>query len=224
MKHRLIVVSLTAFLLVLIAGCSSTRSVTKASKSSAAPPRTMSAVAPAPAGEVVSAPMAVTPELVAPSTNALVLWNFESKTTDGWSGKEKWAGADTVNEDPAFVKDGKYSLRINAKGSNGWNQDIAVNDGPFPSELTKLKAITMDIYAPKESMEGLPYVQVFLVISSSANGWYQVQQELKPGWNSLEFNINPEDVNGEIWQVYLVLNSSQELNGPIYVDNVIGKF
>jgi hypothetical protein len=158
------------------------------------------------------------------ATNKVTLWNFESKTADGWAGTGKWAEAVTANDDPKFVREGKYSLRINAEGSSGWNQDIAVNGGPFPAEFSKLKVITMDVYVPAETIKGTAYAQLFIVISGSANPWYQVPQDLKEGWNSLEYKLSTDDVNGDISQVLFVLNSDVALGGPVYIDNVVGKY
>ena len=213
-------------LLAFVVGCSSTGSVGPKKAAVAATPTQSAAPSLAlPTPATTSQAQAITSAPVpAMAGNKVVLWNFESKTTDGWSGRDKWSEAVTVNDDPSFVREGKYSLKINAKGSNGWNQDIAVNEGPLTAELSKLKAVTMDVYVPKETIEGLPYLQLFLVVSGSANAWYQVAQELKAGWNSAEFKIDTDSVNGDIWQVYFVLNTSMDLNGPIYIDNVVGRY
>jgi hypothetical protein len=158
------------------------------------------------------------------SGSTVNLWNFESKTADGWYGKGKWADAVTVNSDPKFVKEGKYTLKIDAKTSKGWNQDIAMNDGPFPEQFQKLKAIDMDVYVPAESVKGLEYSQIFIVISGSANSWYQVPQGLKPGWNSLEYKMETDNISGDIWHVYFVFNCGGAFAGPVYIDNVVGKY
>ncbi len=154
--------------------------------------------------------------------DSIVLFNFESKTTDGWEGKGKWAEALSVNTDPKFVKEGGASLKINAKGSKGWNQDIATFSGPFAEGFGKLKAITMDVYVPKESVKGLEYSQIFLVISGSANSWYQVPQGLKEGWNSLKYELDSDNIDGDLWHMYFVFNSGGAFAGPVYIDNVKG--
>src|SRR5271157_2810521 len=71
------------------------------------------------------------------ASHRLMLWNFEDGTTDGWHGAgAKWGKASSINTVPNFISDkGKYSLKINCKGSTDWNQDVAVNDGPFPKEF-----------------------------------------------------------------------------------------
>jgi len=158
------------------------------------------------------------------ASGTLVLWNFESNSTDGWYGKGKWANACTVNSDAKFVKEGKYSLKIDAKGSKGWNQDIALNDGPFSGDFGNLKSITMDVYVPETSMKGLEYGQIFLVISGSANSWYQIPQGLKPGWNKLVYKLESDNIAGDIWHIYFVFNSGGDFKGPVYIDNVVGNF
>lgn len=155
--------------------------------------------------------------------SSFVLWNFESNTTDGFAGKGRWSESCAVNSDAKFVKEGKYSLKISSKGSSGWNQDIAMTSGPFPAQFNKLKAITMDVFVPTDTMKGLEYAQIFVVISGSANSWYQVPQPLKAGWNSLEYKIDTDNVSGDIWNMYLVFNSNAAFGGPVYIDNVMGK-
>lgn len=209
MKNGLFALNAVA-LLAFFAGCASTNSVAPENKTTVAAPQVKPAAAPQVAQSA--------------ARNTVTLWTFESKTTDGWAGTGQWSQAVTVNDDPNFVKQGQYSLKINAKGSSGWNQDIAVNEGPFPSEFSKLKTITMDVYVPKETIAGLQYGQLFIVISSSANSWYQVPQDLKEGWNSLEYKIETNEVNGDISQVYFVFNSDAAFGGPVYIDNVVGEY
>jgi len=158
------------------------------------------------------------------ASGEVVMWNFESNTTDGWYGKGKWANACTVNSDVKFVKEGKYSLKIDAKGSKGWNQDIAMNDGPFIDKFGQLKSISMDVFVPETSMQGLEYGQIFLVISGSANSWYQLPQGLKPGWNKLVYKLEEDNIAGDIWHIYFVFNSGGDFKGPVYIDNVTGSF
>ncbi len=158
----------------------------------------------------------------AASGDKAALWNFESNTTDGWQGKGKWAEACTVNSDVKFIKEGKYSMKINAKGSKDWNQDIAVFDGPFNEEFAKFKSVTMDVYVPKESIKGNEYSQIFLVISGSANSWYQIPQGLKEGWNALKYDIDSASVDGDLWHAYLVFNCGGSFKGPVYIDNAVG--
>jgi hypothetical protein len=156
------------------------------------------------------------------TTGGTMLWGFESKSTEGWNGKGKWADANQVNEDPKFVTEGKYSLKIDAKGSTGWNQNIAINDGPFSTDLPKFTSITMDVYVPHETIKDMDYAQIFLVMSGSANAWYQVQGFLKEGLNKLTYKLDNSQTGGDMWHMYLVFNSGKPFGGPIYIDNVQG--
>ncbi len=155
------------------------------------------------------------------ASHNIVLWNFEDGTTDGWHGAgAKWGKASSVNNKSDFVSEGKYSLEINCKGSTDWNQDAAVNDGPFPKEFQKLVEITMDVFVPAETLKGMEYAELYFVISGAANTWYQLKQQLNQGWNNLVFKVDTANVRGEIWHTYIVVNSTEPFNGPIYVDNV----
>jgi hypothetical protein len=158
----------------------------------------------------------------AASGNSIVFWNFEDGTTGGWQGKGKWAEACKVNNGAAFVSEGKNSLKIEAKGSKGYNQDIAIFDGPFNENFGKCKSMTMDVFVPKETIKGMDYLQIFVVISGSANSWYQIPQALKPGWNKLVYQFDSSNMDGDLWHMYFVVNSGSAAGGPIYVDNVLG--
>ena len=151
------------------------------------------------------------------------LWNFESNTTDGWHGNGKWGKRMTVNADPKFVTEGKYSLKIDATGCTGWNQDVAIFDGPFNDSFGKFTSISMDVIVPKESIAGIDYAQIFVVISGAANSWYQVPQGLKEGVNKLVYAIDNSNTSGDLWHMYLVFNSGKPFTGPVYIDNVTGK-
>jgi hypothetical protein len=154
----------------------------------------------------------------------LVLWNFESGALDGWEGKGKWAEALTINSDPKFVKEGKYSMKVNAKGSKGYNQDICVFACPCNENFGKMKAITMDVFVPAETIKGMEYMQLFIIINGSANSWYQIPLALKAGWNALNYPLESASIDGDIWKIFLVINNpdSTPAAGPIYIDNVQG--
>ncbi len=163
-----------------------------------------------------------TAQAAATTGKGTVLWGFESNSTDGWQGKGKWADACQVNDDPKYVTEGKYSMKIDTKNSAGWNQNVAINDGPFSPDLTKFTSITMDVYVPKSTIADMDYAQIFLVFSGSANAWYQVQGFLKAGWNKLEYKLDSSQLSGDMWHMYLVLNSGKPFGGPIYIDNISG--
>jgi hypothetical protein len=198
MKKGLLLLALASVFAFVFAGCAS------------AP----AASAGASAGQTTAAAASST------SSAATSLFNFESNTTDGWHGNGKWGKRMTVNADPKFVTEGKYSLKIDAKGCAGWNQDVAIFEGPFNENFGKFTSISMDVIVPKESIAGTEYAQIFVVISGSANSWYQIPQGLKEGVNKLTYTIDKANTSGDIWKMYLVFNSGKAFDGPVYIDNI----
>jgi alpha-L-arabinofuranosidase len=155
--------------------------------------------------------------------NVVTLWSFESGTTEGWHGVNKSAKSSSVTTAKDYVTEGKYALKVDIKDVKGWNQDICLNEGPFSPEFHKLKEITADVTVPDSSITGMTYQEIYLVISGKANAWYQLKAPLKAGKNELSFKIDNAKVQGEIWKVYFIVNSTEAWTGPIYVDNIKGK-
>ncbi|PKL91570.1 MAG: hypothetical protein CVV21_05980, partial [Candidatus Goldiibacteriota bacterium HGW-Goldbacteria-1] len=151
------------------------------------------------------------------------LWGFDSGTTEGWHGVNKNAAACSVAKGAEFVTGGTSALKIDLKGVKGWNQDIALFEGPFSADFHKLKELTMDVYVPEASVKGMTYQEMYFVISGKANAWYQLKKQIKPGMNEVVFPIDNTKVKGEVWKVYIVVNSTEAWSGPIYVDSIRGK-
>jgi hypothetical protein len=104
-----------------------------------------------------------------------------------------------------------------------WNQNLAINDGPFPRDIHHLIQVTVDVNAPQDSVSGMDYCEIYLVFMCRPNGWYEIKRQFRPGRQTITFDVDPSRIQQEIWHVYLVLNSSQPFKGPIYVDRVTGK-
>jgi len=153
--------------------------------------------------------------------NKVKLWSFESGTTEGWHGAGKWVKACSAST--SHATQGKYSLKVDVTGSIDWNQDVAVNDGPFPSAINNLVEISMDVYVPKASVEGLEYQEFYVVFSSKSNNFYQSKKQLAVGANKCVFKLDNNAIKEDMWHVYFVVNTSQKWKGPIYIDNVIGR-
>jgi len=151
------------------------------------------------------------------------LWSFETGTTEGWNGAGKWAKACSVTDNPKFVTEGKYALKIDATGSTDWNQDAAVNSGPFIKEINKLVEMSMDVIVPAESAKGMEFQELYLVCSSKTNNWYQLKKQLTIGKQKVTFKIDNSKIKEDMWHIYLVVNNSQPWSGPIYVDNIVGR-
>lgn len=158
-----------------------------------------------------------------PKHAALPLWNFESGTLEGWHGYGRWANACSITRDAHYVSEGRASLKIDCSGSTDWNQDVAVNDGPFPNDIHHLIQVAVDVTAPEASVSGMDYCEIYLVFMCRPNGWYEIKRQFRPGRQTITFDVDPSRIQQDIWHVYLVLNSSQPFKGPIYVDRVTGK-
>jgi|DewCreStandDraft_4_1066084.scaffolds.fasta_scaffold02488_7 alpha-L-arabinofuranosidase len=163
------------------------------------------------------------PEEIFAQKYRVKLWSFETNTTEGWHGVGKWAKACSVTTDPKYVTEGKYALKVDATTSIDWNQDACVNDGPFLPEINKLVEFSFDLFVPEESMKGLEYLEIYLVFSSRTNNWYQLKKQVTTGKQRVSFKVDPTKIKEDMWHIYLVINNSQPLNGPIYFDNFIGR-
>jgi hypothetical protein len=153
----------------------------------------------------------------------LKLWNFETGTTEGWHGAAKFAKSCSVNSNPKYVTEGKYSLKVDLTGSKDWNQDVMVNSGPFDPGINKLVELSFDVIVPESSVAGLEYEEMYLVTSSKSNAWYQLKSPLQAGTNKVVFKIDNSKINKDMWNIYLVTNNSQPFTGPIYIDNMVGR-
>ncbi|HNX95336.1 MAG TPA: serine/threonine-protein kinase [Holophaga sp.] len=158
-----------------------------------------------------------------PKQASLPLWNFENGTLEGWHGSGPWANACSITQDARYVTEGRAALKLDCSGSMDWNQNLAINDGPFPRDIHHLIQVTVDVNAPQDSVSGMDYCEIYLVFMCRPNGWYEIKRQFRPGRQTITFDVDPSRIQQEIWHVYLVLNSSQPFKGPIYVDRVTGK-
>jgi len=158
-----------------------------------------------------------------PEGGIVSLWSFDSGTTEGWHGVNKYAKACSAAKGAEFVTSGASALEIDLTGVKGWNQDVALFEGPFPPAFHGLKEITMDVYVPEASVKGMTYQEMYFIISGKANAWYQLKKQIKPGMNQVVLPVDNSKVKGEVWKVYIVVNSTEAWTGPIYVDTIKGK-
>ena len=158
-----------------------------------------------------------------PKQASLPLWNFEKGTLEGWHGSGAWANACSITREARYVTEGRAALKLDCSGSTDWNQDLAVNDGPFPRDIHHLIQVAVDVTAPEASVSDMDYCEIYLVFMCHPNGWYQIKRQFRPGRQTITFDVDPSRIQQEIWHVYLVLNSSQPFKGPVYVDRITGK-
>ena len=138
-----------------------------------------------------------------------VMFDFESGT-DGFAGK--------TSTSPTGATSGKSALAIDAKGSKGWDQDLALcqQNGDW-SDATEL---VIDINVPAATMAGVDFADFIPVFSGPANSWYALAKtKLLPGKIEVKVPVDGTKV-GTPTKFYLVINSGAPLAGPIYVDNI----
>lgn len=146
-------------------------------------------------------------------TDGVLLWGFNGDT-GGFLGKTKVA-ADIASE-------GTGALEIEIEGSQGWNQNLAAtSEVPRTEEWEKFKSLSLDAYFPEGSFGGGTWCEIYLVIQSQANNWYQVKMDMKQGWNHVEKEVDASQLKG-VFKVYIVLNSPAPLKGRLIVDNIRG--
>ncbi len=148
------------------------------------------------------------------STTGVLLWGFNN-TLGGFSG--------SVGLEHSIVSEGTGAMVVTTTGSSGWNQNLAVcSQIPHAKEWGKFKAISMDVFLPKGSLANATFGQVFLVVQSPANSWYEVKFHLQEGWNHLKARVDPKQMTGGVYKVYLVANSGGPISGNMIVDNIRG--
>jgi len=153
--------------------------------------------------------------------HGIPLWTFESGTTEGWHGTGKWSESCSASIDHAT--EGRYALKLECTGSVDWNQDIAINDGPFPQDIHQLTQVSVDVTAPEASVTGMEYEELYLVFMSKTNKWYEIKRQFTQGKQTITFDIDTAQIKQDVWHVYFVLNSTQPFKGPIYLDRIVGK-
>ena len=166
-----------------------------------------------------------------------VIFGFE-KDAQGWEIPE-WAleqedyVAKTIEVSKDFAKEGKGSLKVvSAFPGKTWTASLVEDFEYF--DWTPYKAVSVDIYIPKEASVGLKAK----IIVTVGEGWKFTEMArsaaLIPGeWVTITANLMPES---EDWKKTVVddnfrkdvrkiairveSNKKPEYNGPIYIDNV----
>ena len=138
-----------------------------------------------------------------------VMFDFESGT-EGFAGK--------TSTSPTGATSGKSALAIDAKGSKGWDQDLALcQQNQDWSDATEL---VMDVNVPAASMAGVDFADFIPVFSGPANSWYALAKtKLVPGKIEVKVPADGSKIATPT-KFYLVINSGTPLAGPIYVDNI----
>ena len=148
------------------------------------------------------------------STQGVLVWGFNDGV-GGFEGK--------VSQDGTTLTEGSGSLRIDADGSQGWNQNLAVcADVPMADKWETFKAMSLDVYLQGGALAKAGYGEFYIVTQSPSNNWYEIKLKLKEGWNHLRSDVDGTQFKGGVTKVYLVFNSGGPIVGPAIVDNIRG--
>jgi hypothetical protein len=168
-----------------------------------------------------------------------VLFSFEKdKDTQGWEIPE-WAMeqedhvAKTVEESKDVAKDGKGSLKVMAVfPGKSWTAAIVEDFEYF--DWTPYKAISADIYIPKEAPIGLKAKLILTVgenwkftemarsIPLVPGEWTAVTANLAPGSEDWKKTVVDDNFRKDVRKVAIRVESNKkpEYTGPLYIDNV----
>src|SRR5688572_5845036 len=90
-----------------------------------------------------------------------VIHDFE-KDTEGWGGKA------TIGAQGATS--GKSALEIDATGSAGWNQDLAMN--AKNGDYTNFNELLLDVTVPEGTMAAAGFIEFSPIFSGKVDSWY----------------------------------------------------
>ncbi len=139
-----------------------------------------------------------------------LIYDFEGDT-QGWNGK--------TDVGPTGATSGKNALALDAVGSQGWNQNLAINAANL--DYSNYVEMLADVTVPQGTIGGAGYVQFIIVFSGPLGNWYQaVKKDLKDGLNKIKFGFAGETKVGQPWKIHMVLNSEKAIPNKIYVDNI----
>ncbi len=144
------------------------------------------------------------------SADITTVYNFEHGT-DGFDGN--------TSTSTLWASSGQHSLAIDATGSTGWNQNLAVN-GSNNVDWTHAVEFLCDVYMPAGTKAAATYVQFIPTFSGPVNSFYQAGKvDLVDGVNHVALKINGSQITTP-WKIYLILNTGGAIPGKIYVDDI----
>lgn len=166
-----------------------------------------------------------------------VLFSFE-KDTQGWEIPE-WAleqedhVAKSVEVSKDFAKEGTQSLKVMAAFPGKIWSAAVIEDFEY-FDWTPYKAISADIYIPKEAPVGLKS-KIILTVGESwkftemarsvalvPGEWVTVTANLAPGSEDWKKTVVDDNFRKDVRKVSVRVESNKkpEYSGPIYIDNI----
>lgn len=166
-----------------------------------------------------------------------VIFSFE-KDTQGWEIPE-WAleqedhVAKTVEASKDFAKDGKGSLKIKAAFPGKIWSAALVEDFEY-FDWTTYKAVSVDIYIPKDAPiglkgkiiltvgEGWKFIEMARSVALVPGEWITITANLLPGSEDWKRTVVDDNFRKDVRKLAIRVESNKkpEYAGPIYVDNV----
>lgn len=166
-----------------------------------------------------------------------VLFSFE-KDAQGWEIPE-WAMeqedhvAKSVETSKDVAKEGKQSLKVNtAFPGKAWTAALVEDFEYF--DWTPYKAISADVYIPKEAPVGLKAKIIFTVgetwkftemarsVPLVPGEWTTITANLLPGSEDWKKTVVDDNFRKDVRKVSVRVESNKkpEYTGPIYIDNI----
>lgn len=143
-----------------------------------------------------------------------LLWGFNGDL-GGFTG--------SVTTTTDIISEGTGALLVNADGSSGWNQNLAVSSTiPMADKWETFKAISLDVYFPPKSLAKAGYGELYIITQSPANNWYEIKMKMNEGWNHIKQEVDSSQFKGGVTKAYLVFNSGGPIAGQVAIDNIRG--
>jgi hypothetical protein len=129
----------------------------------------------------------------------------------------------TVNTDKQFVSQGNGSLAVDLNGqASGWSNNVVRADAlGTPVDVSKATAIHLDVFVPTASEPANSWQQIGFAVEGDGGTVEGFTQEFLPDqWNTFELTLTPDQAAmlGHVTGMYLLRNSGDTWNGPVYVD------
>jgi len=167
-----------------------------------------------------------------PNRESKLLVDFEGQTTVASDPDASGTEHSSINTDAQFVAEGTKSLKLDLSGVGNY-KDYFVVDLPKPVDIQGYQVLSMDVYAPTESLNN----------GDQSNTWYQFDPRpttttsltddtataevqygpvnMHPGWNRLIWTLK-KGSDTKLSRIAFAGNTNPDLpyTGPLYVDNI----
>jgi hypothetical protein len=189
---------------------------------------------------LVAAGLALFPAAVAfsaapdptPNRESKLLVDFENTTTVTSDPDAAGTNLASTNTDAQFVAEGTKSLKLDLNGIGNY-KDYFVIDLPQPVDIQGFQVLSMDVYAPNESLNNGDLSNTWFqfdprpttttsLTDDTATGEVQYGPvNMHPGWNRMIWTLK-KGTDTKITRLAFAGNTNPDLpyTGPLYVDNI----